>query len=138
MQVKDAVFYMKKLFTDYWCKELKYKCIFQNILGDTPIDNVPFAKMDLVHSYADRATLMGMNKTKYRNRGLIYIQLFVPSNTGMDNAYELAQSTMNIYRRPPHDCQINFHGFRFEESTLRYKDFFKVTVIVGFDYDYHF
>lgn len=138
MNTGEAVNYMKELFTEYWCKELKYYCIYQNILGQTPIDNQPFAKFDLMHTYLDRASFNGMNKTKYRQKGFIYIQVFVPINTGMDNAYELAQAILNIYRRPPSDCQINFNDFRMKESDLRYKDFYKVTLSIGFDYDYHF
>lgn len=138
MRILEATDYMKELFTQYWCKDLKYYCTFQNILGATPRQDQPFAVFNIRHYSANRATFNGLNKTKYRQMGYINIDLYVPYNSGMDNAYELAEGTMNLYRRPPSDCQINFSGFGFNESDTLYKNFFKVQVSIRFDYDYHF
>ena len=135
---KEAVRYMKDIFVNYWHKELKYYCVYQNLMGKTPPENQPYAKFDIIHLSADRVTLNGRNKTKFRQRGFINIQIFVPTNTGVEDAYDYAQNVMNLYRRPPHDCPINFSTFDFKESDLRYNDFYKIRVSIGFDYDYHF
>lgn len=138
MKTYDAVKYMEKIFADYWNKQLKYYCIYPNQIGKTPSTNDIFAKFDIVHMSADRATLNGLSKTKYRQQGFINIEVFVPVNTNMETAYELTQNILNLYRRPPHDCQINFTSFDFSEGTLRYKDFCKINIYINFDYDYHF
>lgn len=138
MNTLQATEYMKELFSQFWIKELKYPYAFQNILATTPREDVPFAVFNVQHYSAHRATLNGLNKTKYRQQGYLDIQLFIPSNTGMEQGYDLAEKILNIYRRPPHDCLINFENFSLSESNTIYKNFFKISVSVRFDYDYHF
>lgn len=139
MNIKNAVLYMKELFNSYWGETLKYKCGYDNIASKTPNDNVPYAEMNIIHITADSASLTGFEgNRRFRQAGYITISIFVPSNTGMDEAYELAQGAMNVYRRPPADCQINFSGFSFTEDSERYRDFFRIIVKVKFDYDYIF
>ena len=113
MKTYDAVKYMEKIFADYWNKQLKYYCIYPNQIGKTPSANDIFAKFDIVHMSADRATLNGLSKTKYRQQGFINIEIFVPVNTNMETAYELTQNVLNLYRRPPHDCQIKYQPLYF-------------------------
>lgn len=134
----DNVNYMKKLFADFW-KTKGYNpkhVIYPNMIGTTPPTDVPFAVFDVIHTGADRCALTGLNHSRFRQNGFITIQLLFPANTGMKNAYPLVQEVLNVYRKPPHDCQINFTEFSFRESDIRYKDFYKITVTIHFDYDY--
>lgn len=139
MNTKDAVRYIKSLFDNYWRNELHYQCIYDNLAGKAPNANEPYAVFDIFHTLADRAAFMGVSaKSKYRQIGYVAISLYVPANTGVENAYELAQGTMNVYRRPPSDCQVNFTEFSFTEDPERYRDFFRIIVKVKFDYEYYF
>ena len=138
MTILDATDYMKELFTEYWVREKKLHCSFQNILTATPREDEAFAVFRVNHYTANRASFNGLNRTKYRQQGYLNIDIYVPYNDGMDNAYALAQDVLNIYRRPPHTCQINFSYFGLTETDTLYKNFFKVQVSVKFDYDYHF
>lgn len=138
MDILEATDYMKELFTQFWVKEKKYYCTFQNILGATPKTDEPFAVFNVRHYSASQATFMGLHKTKYRHQGFLNIDIYIPYNSGMDEGYALAQSVLNIYRRPPADCQINFSYFSFSENDTLYKSFFKLQLSVKFDYDYHF
>lgn len=134
----DNVQYMKKLFSDYW-KQKKFdtkNIIFPNMIGTTPTDNTTFAIFNVIHTGADRCALTGVSHARFRQQGYLSIQLLFPANKGMKNNYEIVQEVLNVYRRPPHDCPINFSDFSFRESDIRYKDFYKVTVTIHFDYDY--
>lgn len=139
MNAKEATQYIKDLFNDYWYKTLKYKCGYDNLASKTPNEDEPYAELNVIHVMADQAALTGVEgQRRYRNVGYIAISIYVSSNTGMDEAYDLAQGTMNVYRRPPADCQINFSEFSFTEDDERYRDFFRIIVKIKFDYDYFF
>ena len=134
----DNVNYMKKLFADWW-KEKGYNpkyVVYQNVLSTTPTENVPFAVFDIVHTGADRCALTGISHARFRQSGFVTVQLLVPTNTGLKELYNLTQEILNLYRKPPADCPINFGGFSFRESDIRYKDFFKCTITIGFNYDF--
>lgn len=139
MNTKDAVKYIQELFNAYWGQQLKYQCGYDNLATKTPNENVPYAELNIIHVMADRTALTGVDgKGRYRQTGYVTVSIFVPSNTGVDTAYELAQGTMNVYRRPPADCKINFTDFNFYEDGERYRDFFRIIVKIKFDYDYFY
>lgn len=139
MNTKDAVNYIKTLFNNYWGQQLKYKCGYDNVAMKTPNDQVPYAELNVIHVMADQATLTGTEgRRRFRQTGYVTVSIYVPSNTAMDLAYDLAQGTMNVFRRPPADCQINFSDFSFTEDDERYRDFFRIIVKMRFDYDYIF
>lgn len=139
MNTLQATDYMKKLFSDYWEKKLNFPCFYQNIRNFKPKANTPFAKFKVIHTSMKRATLTGHNgKAKYRNVGIIDIEVYVPENTGMDNIITYCENILNIYRKPPFDCLINFEGLGFVEGYEKYSGFCMITVSVHFDYDYIF
>lgn len=137
METKEAVKYMKTLFHDYWTKELKYKAGYDNLASKAPDENDPYAEFRIFHVTADRSAFMGTAaKERYRQDGRIVISLYVPSNTGVESAYEYTQGIMNVFRRPPADCQIFFTDFTFAEDPERYRDFFRIVIQIRFQYDY--
>lgn len=138
MNSLQASDYMKKIFVDYW-KAKGYPCYFQNIENSKTKDQEPYAKIDVYHTRMKRLTYTDMSgKCKYLHSGILSIKLFVPRNKGVDDIITYAEEVLNLYRKPPLDCKINFDDCTFMETTNEYSAFFQVNVLIDFNYEYVF
>lgn len=136
IQARD---YTLQLFDNLWREQLNYQAYYQNIDNKVTLIEEPYAQVSIINGSADQVTLKGIDKTnRYRYFGILSIGIFVPSNKGLDVAYDLGTRVLNIYRRPPVSCEIDYTGFRMVESTVLYKNFAKLNVIVNFNYDYFY
>ena len=138
MKPTQARDYILNMFNEHW-KPLGYQAYYQNIDNTVTVVDEPYCTVSVNNIGADRATLTGFNKTsRYRYKGVIHIGLFVPSNTGYDKAYDLGTNILNLYRKPPNDCEINFSDFSMIEESLKYTNFAKLNLFINFSYDYFF
>lgn len=136
MKPSQSIDYMFTMINDYWNKSLGYKILFQNINAFKPTTDEPYLVCHTYHTDSDRVCLTGLDgKGRYRESGYLFFDMYVPSNTGITKSLDLADEIINLFRRPPLDCQITFSDWRKQEAFSEFTNFTKLTIRISFSYD---
>jgi hypothetical protein len=109
---------------------------YQNVAGGAralPEPIGPWARMFIEHLQGFQATLGGPNFRRFRRRGNIIVQIFVPSGEGLSEAYTLGKVVTDAFEGQ------DVSGIWFRNAKINEigpdGNFFMITATVDFEYD---
>ena len=108
---------------------------WEAVPGEVPFTDVPWIRPTIRHTPGGQASLAdGTRKRRWRRNGILWIQLFVPSGSGLSKAYELAKILTDAIEGTSTEHCVWFRNTRINEIG-RSGAFNQLNVLTDFTYD---
>lgn len=113
-----------------------YNMHYQNVVPQAdrvPDANEPWGRVYIEHTQGFQATLTGVGGRRFRRRGVITVQIFVPTGEGLSQAYTLGKVVTDAFEGQD-VSGIWFRNARINEVGPD-GNFFMIVAMVEFEYD---
>lgn len=121
------------VFKDAW-DDTGYPALYTDIPGGIPQEEGPWARALVRHVTGQQASLAGESGARrWRETGIVIVQVFAPVGDGMVRVYELAQLVKNAFRDAK-NLDVWFRNTRIKEVGTS-GSFEQINVTTDFIYD---
>lgn len=128
---RNAIFDI--FYAGYW-QATGYKVKWPDLPEFKPVNEVPWARVNLQHQRGGQGSLSGAAGSKRWDRnGVLTIQIFTPIGTGLSEGYNMAQSVMALYEGVAVES-LWFRNVRVNEAAPD-GAFNQINVVIDFEYD---
>jgi hypothetical protein len=131
---KEAVDSMLALFKAAW-DTTGFIALYPNVAGDIPTGTDGWARVNIIHSDEEQASLSGaLNTTRFRRDGGLTVQIFTKSGEGLSNGHALTKIVQDAFEGQSTSDGIWFRNVRVNEVGPD-GDWYQINVLVDFTYD---
>lgn len=130
-EARNAMFDI--FYTGVW-QATGYKVKWPDLPEFKPTDDIPWARVHLLHQNGGQGSLSGdLGAKRWDRAGVLTIQIFTPIGTGLSEGYNMAQNVLTAYEGTAIQS-LWFRNARIREAPSD-GAFNQINVVIDFEYD---